>query len=235
MVISLEEYIDNNFLYRYFLEKLRMRKALEFVAGQVFGYLTVIGRSKNRVGSGAGIRWLCRCVCGKEVAIAGSNLKSGSTKSCGCYKRKCDKKLSDDMTTHGHTASPEYRIWTSLKQRCTNPKSMGYPDYGGRGIAVCERWMESFEAFYQDMGPRPSDLHSIDRKDVNGNYEPGNCRWATNEEQHSNRRNNVFIEYDGRRQTVAQWARESGLHPSTVRHRLKAGWPMERALTRLRA
>jgi hypothetical protein len=109
-----------------------------------------------------------------------------------------------------------------------------YPDYGARGIQICERWDNSFEAFYADMGPRPGPEYSIDRRDVNGHYEPGNCRWATDTEQANNKRNNHYIEHNGERKTITQWAQEVGLHPSTIRQRLKLGWSTERAMTRLR-
>ena len=117
-----------------------------------------------------------------------------------------------------------------MKQRCRNTNDPQFDYYGGRGIKVCERWLELFDNFYADMGARPSPKHSIDRINNDGNYEPGNCRWATAQEQATNRRNNVFIEYDGKTQHVSAWAREIGVCDSTIYYRLKEGWPLEQVL-----
>jgi hypothetical protein len=118
-------------------------------------------------------------------------LKRGWTQSCGCLQ----KDRAKDNAKHGKTGSPEYHAWSAMIQRCTNPKTKQYKDYGGRGIRVCQKWKCSFESFYADMGPRPSKAHSIDRKDNDGNYEPGNCRWATEREQKMNTRQNVRYKY----------------------------------------
>lgn len=207
-------------------------KVIDLV-GQQFARLTVLSRagSQNKKST-----WLCRCQCGKEVVVKSDNLKNGNTKSCGCQKRDSTiATMQATKRTHGMSQTSEYKIWVHMKQRCENPNYGMYPEYGGRGITVCKQWSESFEAFYRDMGARPGPEYSIDRKDVNGNYEPNNCRWATDEEQSSNRRNNHYIEYNGQRKTLTQWSREVGLHPTTIRLRLRAGWSVERAFTRLRA
>src|SRR5690606_14083096 len=120
--------------------------------------------------------------------------------------------------THGFSKTPTYKSWDSAKQRCTNPADDHWPDYGGRGIGMCARWLQSFENFLTDMGKRP-DGTTLDRLDVNGDYSPENCRWATPIEQHNNKRINTFVEYDGKRQTIAQWSRETGIHPDTLRRR----------------
>jgi len=135
-------------------------------------------------------------------------------------------------TTHGHAVvlSPEYRVWRSMKSRCSNSRNDSYADYGGRGISVCERWVVSFEAFLQDMGSRPSLKHSIDRIDNEGNYEPGNCRWATKREQANNCRSNRTIYIDGERLTVAQWARKMGVRPCVITNRLRRGWDEKQAV-----
>lgn len=119
--------------------------------------------------------------------------------------------------------TPEFSVWTDIQSRCHNPNATSFPDYGGRGIVVCERWRQSFESFLSDMGARPSGRHSIERSNVNGNYEPGNCRWATAKEQGRNKRNNRLITIDGRTQTMSAWAEECGLNDSTILLRIKAG------------
>lgn len=207
-------------------------KALDLV-GQQFARLTVLSRagSQNKKTT-----WLCRCVCGNEVVVKSDNLKTGNTKSCGCQKRDSTiATMQATKRTHGRSQTTEYRIWVHIKQRCYNEKNAAYSDYGGRGITVCDRWKDSFEAFYADMGPRPDPEMSIDRRDVNGNYTPENCRWATQVEQCSNRRNNHLIEHNGETKTLTQWAREAGLHPTTIRLRLRNGWTMDQAMTRRRA
>ena len=129
--------------------------------------------------------WLCECSCGTRKEMTRRTLISGNTKSCGCLKRDVH---SETHITHGMTESPEYYTWCRIKYRCYNEKSKDYPDYGGRGIKMCERWLESFENFYEDMGERPSLKHSIERLDVNGDYSPENCIWTTYDRQARNQR-----------------------------------------------
>ena len=124
---------------------------------------------------------------------------------------------------HGMTNSDEYGIWSDIKTRCTNKNHRGYKNYGGRGVNVCDRWKNSFENFYSDMGPRPSKCHSIDRIDNSGNYEKSNCKWATSLEQGKNKRNNVKININGVVKTQAEWARESGISSCLISSRIKAG------------
>lgn len=133
---------------------------------------------------------------------------------------------------HSMLGTPEYQAWMGMKNRCRHPRCKAYPNYGGRGIRVCERWAADFSAFYADMGPRPSPLHSLDRIDSNGHYEPGNCRWATRAEQNRNTRANVVVSAWGRQQVVTDWAREVGIDPKVIKARIDAGWPAEDALTR---
>ena len=152
------------------------------LTGKVFGQLTVLNRTDNAEDGHS--RWVCLCSCGKETIVQSNNLKS-KTQSCGCL---IVERVSTLNLTHGKTKTKEFKTWDSMKQRCGNPKSDSYKDYGGRGIKVCERWINSFENFLADMGQAPAKHFSIDRKDTNGNYEPSNCRWATAKEQRANQR-----------------------------------------------
>jgi hypothetical protein len=138
-------------------------------------------------------------------------------------------------TKHGFSPRgqrmPEYMVWVGIKTRCYNKNDHNYQKYGARGIQMCERWRDSFPNFLEDMGRRPSDDHSIERIENSGNYEPGNCRWATVEEQANNRRSSRIIEFNGHRRTLAQWARSTGLSQDALYMRLHKGWAVERALT----
>lgn len=200
------------------------------LTGRKFGYLTAVKWAGYRYASHSSKRrwsfWHCMCSCGKESIVAAHNLQYGGTRSCGCLN-------SDSHKTHGATNTPEFRAWTSMKNRCSNPRDRHWPDYGGRGIRVCVRWLESFENFLADMGPRPSPKYSIDRYPNNdGNYEPGNCRWATLSEQQSNRRSCRFYTLDGETLTMEAWARRIGIDPGAISTRLERGWSLRDALTK---
>lgn len=157
------------------------------LTGRRFGRLVVKFRYKNKTKKRP--QWICKCDCGNWHLANGGDLRSGDTRSCGCYMM--DVLTTIERKTHGMTSSREYKSWESMRQRCNNPKDKSYNHYGGRGISICERW-NSFEAFYEDMGDKPDGTHTIDRINVNGNYTPGNCRWATQSTQQQNRRNNVM-------------------------------------------
>jgi len=172
------------------------------IVGQTYGKLTVL-----KYNSGSRTKkatWACKCDCGGMAHVIGANLKNGTTKSCGCISIDRMAKLNK---THGLSSKvPEYSVWADMRSRCTNTNRKCYADYGARGIKVCERW-DSFENFYSDMGKRPTSKHSIERDDVNGDYEPSNCRWATQVEQANNKTNSVYYTYKGTTKTFANWMR----------------------------
>ena len=177
-------------------------------------------------------QWLCQCDCGnKHITITANLLSRSKVKSCGCYKMERIIALGGRNKKHGMEGTPEYKAWVGMRKRCCSPNNASYASYGGRGIRVCDEWMTSFENFFRDLGPRPGPGYSLERIDVNGNYEPTNCKWATIAEQNRNRRDNLIIEFDGRRQTLSLWAAETGIGRATISWRLKNGWDVDRALT----
>ncbi|EWS54333.1 hypothetical protein X551_02874 [Methylibium sp. T29] len=193
------------------------------VSGHRFGRLVALEpvgrRSKNTL-------WRCSCDCGALTDVSLASLRTSNTRSCGCLKRQL---TSDTFRTHGKTDSPIYRSWSSMIQRCTTPTNHRWGLYGGRGIKVCDRWFE-FANFAADMGERPAGT-SLDRIDVDGDYEPRNCRWATQKMQARNTRRTVYYELDGRRLPLIEWSEIYGQSYDVVRSRVRDGWELERALT----
>ena len=186
-------------------------------------------RTSERNASGVCVnRWVCACDCGKTKAVRLACLTRGTTRSCGCIKTEQTIKRN---TTHGMTkTSRSYVVWSSMRARCEDKSNSNYQRYGGRGITVCERW-KKFENFYADMGERPAGM-SIERINNDGNYEPGNCRWASRNEQARNRRSTRLISWDGQTMCASDWATKTGISMATIINRVNAGWPIPLALTK---
>ena len=201
------------------------------LTGQKFGRLTVV----ERAGSNARGRatWRCACDCGNSLVVVGSDLLTKQT-SCGCQRRETLAKFNaETKTTHGMRYTRLYKEWRSMKNRCYCDSWEDYGNYGGRGIVVCPEWRDNFEAFrdwalvngYQDN-------LTLDRVNVNGNYEPSNCRWATRKQQANNTRRSLYLEYNGEVKTAKEWADALGLNYNTLYSRITTkGWSIEKALT----
>lgn len=201
-----------------------MSKTVDLV-GQKFGRLLVVSRAGSDKRGEA--LWECECDCGVVTVVLGSNLRTGHTRSCGCYN---DERRIEVHTKHKMSEEPIYGVWVHMIQRCINPKATFYYRYGGRGIKVCEEWMK-FDNFYNDMGDCPEG-GTIDRIDNNGNYEPGNCRWASQKINARNKSNNVNITYMGKTQCIAAWEEELGFATGTLWHRIYTyGWSPEKAIS----
>ena len=213
-------------------------------------FLDLSGRKFNRleviafagVTDGRRTMWWCRCSCADKTIkkVEAYSLKTGSVKSCGCLSRETPHHL-----THGLSRKREYRIWQAMIRRCTVEKDTEYHNYGGRGIKVCQRWTESVEAFFTDLGPRPSKRHMIDRKDNNKGYDCGgcqdcssrdaapNCHWVLPKTNARNRRGNVLLTHDGRTATIAEWSELTGIDQSTLWLRLNTlGWSVHDSLVK---
>lgn len=202
------------------------------LTGERFGRLTVIeykGTKKRKKGNKSDSLWLCQCDCGTKKIIYGRALKDGGTKSCGCLRKEIllHKK-------HGMSNTRLFKAWTCMTQRCKNPNDGAYKNYGGRGITVCEGWLgeNGFENFYGwAMKNGYSDDLTIDRINVNGDYEPSNCRWATMKEQQNNKRNNHIISLNGEEHTISEWSRITGINKETIEARVnRYGYTDEEAL-----
>jgi len=194
------------------------RKAKPIEPGARFGRWTVVEPDRDR--SKPGLRfWVTSCECGNRGSVNAADLRRGKSTQCKVCSRR-------SVTTHGMTRKPEYRAWMAMQVRCEWPHYACYKNYGGRGIRVCARWRRSFEAFFEDMGPRPSPEHSLDRIDNNKGYSKANCRWATREQQQNNRRNNRFVTHRGETKSMAQWARSLGIPKSTAFNRLERNAPI---------
>lgn len=197
-----------------------MRKLID-LTGQVFGRLTVLHRSGSYPGGQAG--WTCSCECGNTTRVRGNRLRVGAARSCGCLR-------VDTHKTHGLSKYSSYDIWAKMLARCLNPKHKSYKDYGGRGITVCDRWLD-VENFIEDMGERPPGL-SLERLDVNKGYSKENCIWADAKTQARNRRTNRPETFNNKTATLAEHCEDAGLKYGIVYTRFRQhGWSLEKALT----
>lgn len=190
------------------------------LTGRVIGSVSVIGFVGSNERRQA--KWLCRCKCGKEIITWQKVLVRGFHAGCGCWR-------AGQGTTHGMSRTPTYSSWQRMIDRCTNAKNKHFENYGGRGVVICHRWRISFKNFLDDMGIRP-DGTSLDRVNNDGNYEPGNCRWATRSQQQSNRRVNHLITINGETRTITQWSLVSGISTCTISSRIRLGWKHEDAV-----
>ena len=189
---------------------------------QNFNRLTILERIKNT----NPIRWECQCACGNTTTATTNSLRTKKVQSCGCLRKELTTKR---MTTHNMSRSPEYKSWTHMIGRCHNPTDQDFKNYGGRGIEVYQEWRDSFLAFYNYIGKRHSKKHSIDRINNEGNYCPGNIRWADRKTQNNNSRRNHLITIDGVTKTIAQWAKTMDISPLTICNRLQNNWTPEKS------
>lgn len=190
--------------------------------GLRFGRLEVAERLPAKSKTDTNARWLCRCDCGRAAVVYGQDLKRGRTKSCGCLQ-------AEVRMQHGMAHLPVYKVWSSMLQRCENPKSQAWPNYGGRGIEVSKEWHD-FKNFIADMGDRPKG-YSIEREDNDGNYCKYNCTWVVTKVQNNNTRRNRVIEFNGEKRTLAEWSEKIGINWYSLRNRLDIlGWSVEKTL-----
>ncbi len=175
------------------------------------------------------VQYLCQCECGRELKVLGIHLRSGHTKSCGCFRKETTAEMA---STHHMTNTRLYNVWRNMKARCYKPTHKDYSLYGGRGIQICDEWLSSFEAFVDwALHNGYSDNLTIDRIDVNGNYEPSNCAWRTQKQQCNNTRRNIVIEFRGETHTMKEWSEILGMNYGTISSRIANGWPYEKALS----
>lgn len=194
------------------------------LTGQTFGRLTVQHFVCSANGNAV---WCCLCACGTPSLVRAPALRQGVTQSCGCLQQE---RRPTSHRTHGLTRTTLYTRWCHMIARCTNPNNPAFANYGGRGITVCARWRDSFEAFAADMGQPPIGC-TLERRDNNAGYEPANCYWASITQQANNKRSNRFITFTGETNTLAVWAQQLPISYTTLLHRLNAGWPIEKAFT----
>lgn len=196
------------------------------LTGKRFGKLTVLSRAENSKANTA--KWLCRCDCGNTCIVYGSSLRRGQTQSCGCLRG--DRNM--ERSTHGMRKTRLYGVWNNMRRRCYEPTTKSFKDYGGRGIKVCDEWLEPEAFFDWAKASGYAEGLTIERIDVNGNYEPSNCKWITKAEQARNKTNSFMVEIDGESKCLHQWCDEMGIDYHLVYARMKRlGWDAKKALT----
>lgn len=201
------------------------------LTGKRFCRLVVVCRNEHNDKFNQ-VTWKCRCDCGNEVIVKGNALKSGNTKSCGCYKLEQIRKSETKHSIHGLKHTRMYNIWHGMKARCYNPNNKDYCNYGARGIVMCDEWKNDFQAFYDwAMANGYSDNLTIDRINNDRNYEPSNCEWVTTHKQNQNKRNNIYLTFNGKTQLLSRWAEETGISVGVLSRRIINGWSVEDALT----
>lgn len=200
--------------------------------GTKIGRLTLVSSFHKPSKWGNVLWWNCLCDCGAETTARLIIMKTGLKLSCGCLRKEMASARSKSMSLHNMSKTPEHRIWSGMIDRCRNPKSKDYRNYGGRGIKVFDGWAESFISFFNHIGCRPSKSHSLDRINNEGNYEPGNVRWATTREQGRNKRGTVLVTINGETASFMEWCDRIGLKDDCARRRIRVyGWSVERAVT----
>lgn len=213
----------------YILNMPRGNKGFNLPVGTKFGRWTIVGAPERR-GQGKNSKWPCRCECGQERMVHGTNLVHGLTRSCGCLRREVTTRRN---TLHGWCGTKEYRAWKAAKWRCVSKKKGTRETYLDRGITMSPEWKDNFLAFIEHIGPAPRKHRdvSVDRINTLGNYEPGNVRWATPLQQGQNQRKNRNLTHQGQTHCIAEWARRTSLDAETIAQRLDRGWSVEDSLT----
>lgn len=196
------------------------------LTGQKFGRWVVL----KMVKAGSRVHYLCQCVCGNKKIVRPDSLKNGRSKSCGCLNNEMRSAIAKKAnTTHGNSKTRIYSIWNMMRQRCYNRKSTSFQYYGARGISVCPSW-RTFDGFFKDMGEGWFSGGSIERVDVNGNYEPDNCIWIPRINQNKNTRQNIIVTYKGKKERLVNLCDRFGIHNTVVRKRITRGWTLNEAL-----
>lgn len=212
--------------------KHRPRPNIDMTGVQV-GRLSVLTFSDPDYWYGSEVTWICVCSCGNMTLVRGSKLRDGSANSCGCYRKE---RMVKANYKHGNASrsglSREYKVWSGMLDRCYYEHNVGFEHYGGRGISVCDKWKDDFSKFLADMGKCPPG-YSLERIDVNGNYEPCNCKWIPLSDQQKNMRKTVRIEWNGEVKILADWSKLTGIDHTTIQRSIKRGLTLGEIISKL--